>query len=95
MMMHSSMNTALLLSAAFTCGLGFGWGYFVALRRWVRRYGLPGGRVRGSVAALARLAAAAVFFTAAARWGALALLASFLGFLVARLLALRAVRAGP
>jgi hypothetical protein len=42
--------------------------------------------------ALARIAAAAVFFIFAVRWGAPALLAAFAGFLAARHLAIRAAR---
>jgi hypothetical protein len=41
---------------------------------------------------LGRFAAAALFFAAAARWGALPLLSAFLGFLSARGVTLRATQ---
>lgn len=81
----------MLLSAAG--GSGFGWGYFASLRRWSAAYLSRAPAVNFAAAALARIAAAAVFFTLAAHWGALSLLASFLGFLLARTVAVRAERA--
>jgi len=78
-----------LLPAMAGAGLLFGGGYFAALRRAValddaeRRLLLP-----IALAAL-RFVAAAAFLVFAARLGALSLLAAFIGFLMARSLALR------
>ncbi len=80
---------ALLFAAA---GLAFGWGYFSALRRGVAAYVASGGFWPTVGWLLARLAAAALFFTFAVHWGAGPLLAAFLGFLVARHFAVRAAR---
>lgn len=79
----------LLASAGFAVGLA----YFASLRRGVARLAL----VRHAwlpylLWALARIAAAALFFTLAVHWGVPALLAACAGFLAARQLALRAVR---
>jgi hypothetical protein len=73
-------------------GFGFGLCYFAALRRTIESCG--GGRLRFVPAALTlgRIAAAIVFFGLAVRFGSLPLLTAFLGFLMARWHALRAVR---
>ncbi len=95
MTIHPAAINLLPLAAAWASGLTFGWGYFAALRRWIARYGVRGRGPRSAAAALTRVAAAVVLFTVTAHWGALALLLSFLGFLLARALALRAARASP
>ena len=79
-------------SAWAVAGFGFGLGYFAALLQTVEFY--RGGRARLLPIALAfgRIAAAIVFFGLAARFGTLPLLTAFLGFLLARWLALRAAR---
>ena len=69
-------------------GLVFGRVYFAALRRSVERYAAGGGRLVPAGLTLARLAGALLFLGLAARVGALPLLAAFLGFLLARSLAL-------
>lgn len=75
-----------------TAGFALGAAYFASLRRSVRlslerdlwrRYVPP---------AIIRIAAAALFFSLAVRWGLPALLAAFAGFLAARYLALRSAR---
>ena len=83
---------AALGSGGAAAGLVFGLVHFAALRRTVELY--SAGRVRLAAAALTigRIAAAIVFFGLAARLGALPLLSAFLGFLLARWLALRAPR---
>ena len=78
-----------LAIAGFTAGLA----YFASLRRGVARLV----RVRHAwlpyvLWALARIAAAVLFFTLAMHWGVPALLAAFVGFLAARQLAVRAER---
>ena len=73
-------------------GLAFGWGYFAALRRGIDAYAARGSIFRSLLWMLARLAAAAIFFAFAVRWGAWPLVAAFLGFLAARQIAVRAAR---
>jgi hypothetical protein len=85
------MTRASLAFAAAFAGLVVGLVHFAALRRTVDLY--SGGRGRlAAVVTLGRVAGAIVFFCLAARLGALPLLSSFLGFLLARTLALRAAR---
>jgi hypothetical protein len=83
-------GAALALAAGFA-GLLAGALYFAALRRAVALYAAGPGRL-GAALTLARIAGAILFFGLAARQGALPLLSSFLGFLLARALALRAAR---
>ena len=85
-------SLALALVAA-TAGLAFGLAYFAVLRRTSDLYGTGGSRLVPAALTLGRVAGAMLFFGFAARLGALPLLAVFGGFLLARLLALRAVRA--
>jgi hypothetical protein len=73
-------------------GLAFGLIYFAALRRAVDLFVTGGGRLIRSALMLARFGTAAVLFTSAVKVGPLPLLASFLGFLLARKIALRGVR---
>jgi len=73
-------------------GLALGLVYFRALRRTADL--LAGGRgwLGPAGLTLARIAGAIIVLTVMARLGAMPLLAGFLGFLLARLIALRAVR---
>jgi N-ATPase, AtpR subunit len=77
--------------AGAVAGLLYGRFHFAALRRTVELYG-AGHRLAPSTLTLGRLVGAIVFFGLAARLGALPLLSTFLGFLLARRLASRAVR---
>lgn len=88
-----ALCAGIALTAAFiAAGLVVGWAYFAALRRTVDLYA-TGRRPPVQVAlTLARIGGVTAFLGAAVRFGALPLLAAFLGFLVARSLALRAVR---
>jgi len=70
-------------------GLTLGLGYFALLRRTVRLYGSGHRHLAPVALTVVRLAGAAVFLALAARLGALSLLAAFLGFLVARTVAVR------
>jgi hypothetical protein len=70
---------AVVASFVFT-GLAFGLAYFAVLRRTVDLHSAGHGRF------------AILFLGVAARVGTLPLLSSFIGFLLARALALRAVR---
>ena len=83
------MTSASLAIVAWLVGLAVGLVHFAALQRTLELYST--GFVRLAVAlTLGRFAGTIVFFGFAARLGALPLLALFLGFLVARTLALRA-----
>lgn len=79
-------------SAWAAAGFGFGVGYFAALRRSVELYRARGARLVPIALTLGRLAGAILFFGLSVRFGTLPLLAGLLGFLLARSLALRAVR---
>ena len=76
-------------AVGFFAGLAFGVAYFVLLRQTVELYAAGHGRLVPAVLTLGRLAAAALFLAGAASIGALPLLASFIGFLLARAVALR------
>jgi len=91
-MTEGSMISAILLGAGAVAGFGFGVAYFAALRRTTDLFGAGGGRFVPVALTIGRLAGALVLFGVAARLGALPLLASFLGFLLARTVALRAAR---
>jgi hypothetical protein len=79
-------------SAWAAAGFGLGVGYFAALRRSVELYRTGGTHLVPTGLTLGRIAGAILFFGLAVRFGALSLLAALLGFLLARSLALRAVR---
>lgn len=81
--------TAPLVAAA---GFVLGVAYFASLRRGVRLSVERHARWPYVVPALARIAAAAAFFSLAVRWGEPALVAALVGFLAARHLAVRAAR---
>ena len=80
---------------AVTMGLAgavFGLAYFAALERTIVLL-VSGRRWLGPLAlTLARMVAAVIFLGLAAKLGALSLLASFMGFLLARAVTLRAAR---
>ena len=86
-----ALDPELTLLMAFA-GLAFGLVYFASLKRSVRV--LVAGKDRLGALALTsgRIAAAVAFLYAAAKLGAAPLLAAFVGFLMARALALRAER---
>ena len=84
-------SVAVAVAAALS-GVVLGWAYFRALRAAVERH--VGGARAGTLALLTagRLAGVAIVLVVLARLGAAALLAGFGGFLLARVLALRATR---
>jgi len=89
---NSLVPASLQASAMAIAGLTLGLCYFALLRWTVGMYG-SGRRSFAPVGlTVARLAGAAVFFAFAARLGALSLLAAFVGFLAARMMALRGAR---
>ena len=86
-------DTGLVPAAVWiVAGFGFGVGYFAALRQSVENYDARGSRLVPFAFTLGRIAGAILFFGIAVRFGALPPLAALLGFLIARSLALRAVR---
>lgn len=90
-MSHHLLATLAFASGTALAGVAFGIVYFTALRRTVDLY-CTGRSPLGLMAlTLARIAAAALIFALPAALGAVPLLAAFLGFLVARVIALRSV----
>ncbi len=85
------LGIAIVASFAFA-GLAFGLAYFSVLRRTVELYATGHGILVPAVLTLGRLAAAILLLGVTARVGILPLLVSFIGFLLARALALRGVR---
>ena len=81
-----------LACAGALAGLVFGLMHFAALRRTVELYSSGRSRLAAAALTLGRIAVAILFFSLAARLGALPLLSAFLGFLLARTFALRAAR---
>jgi hypothetical protein len=90
--MTAFVPAASFVSASFAFGgIAVGWGYFAALRRSVEMH--SSGRCRlAAILTAARLVGAVAFLVFAVQFGALPLLAGFLGFLAARSLALRSAR---
>ena len=90
------MTGGLSLAAVIACwvvgGLMLGVAYFATLRRTADLFAIGQGRSMPVALTLARLVGATLFLATAARFGALPLLSAFLGFLVARGLALRGSR---
>jgi N-ATPase, AtpR subunit len=78
--------------AALAVGVGLGLAYFAALRWTVSLYAAGSGWRVPTMLTLGRIGAGAAILGLAARFGALPLLAAFLGFLIARGIALRAAR---
>ena len=73
-------------------GFGLGAAYFASLRYGVRHAIARHAWSPYVLLAPARIAAAALFFVFAARWGLPTLVAGFAGFLLARWVAVRRVR---
>lgn len=73
-------------------GIAFGLVYFAALRRTIALFTAGRGWLGLLAGTLGRIGAAVVFLAVAAKLGAAPLLAAFLGFLLARGVALRARR---
>jgi hypothetical protein len=86
----TGVSLAFAGSGGAAAGLVFGLVHFAALRRTVELYSAGRGRLAAAALTLGRITAAIVFFGLAAKLGALPLLSAFLGFLLARTLALRA-----
>jgi len=78
--------------AGALAGLVVGLLHFAALWRSTELYSAGRGQLAAGALTLGRIAGTIVFFGLVARLGVLPLLASFVGFLLARTLALRAAR---
>ena len=84
-------GVSFVFAAAFA-GLAVGLVHFAALWWTTELYSAGRGQLAAGALTLGRIAGTIVFFGLAARLGALPMLASFFGFLLARTLALRAAR---
>ena len=84
--------TAALAAGMIISGFAFGLLYFATLKRAAALFASGSSWMGPLGLTLGRIAAAVIFLSLAARLGAAALLAAFLGFLVARALALRPER---
>jgi hypothetical protein len=84
------LRPAVVLFAA--AGFGLGVAYFASLRHGVRHAIARHAWSPYVLLAVARIAAAALLFALAVRWGVPALLAAFAGFLLARQIAVRTAR---
>ena len=73
-------------------GFAFGLAYFAALRRTVALFADGRSRLVPAALTLGRLGLAIIALGLAAKVGAISLLAMFIGFLLARTVALRAAR---
>ena len=82
---------AIVVSFAFS-GLAFGLGYFAMLRRTVDLHAAGDNLLVPALLTVGRLATVILLLGVAARVGALPLLSSFIGFLLARGLALRGMQ---
>lgn len=92
-MTHETLTSiAVLALATAFMGFAFGLVYFAALRRTVALFAAGRGWLGPSALTLGRMGSAVALLAFIARLGAAPLLAAFLGFLLARALALHAVR---
>ncbi len=90
-MSHAALSSALTIVMALG-GFGFGLAYFAIVRRTAVLLGRGRGAGGPLGLTLGRAGAVVVFLGAAAQLGAAVLLASVLGFLLARTVAVRAAR---
>ncbi len=91
-MSGSAFSGCALAALAGAAGFAFGLAYFAMLGRNVALFLQGGGLAAAAGLTIARLAAAVAAFAIAAKLGVLPLLASLLGFLAARFVALRVAR---
>ena len=84
-------GVSFVFAAAFA-GVVVGLVHFAALWRSIELYSAGRGQLAAAALTLGRIAGTIVFLVLVVRLGALPLLSSFLGFLLARTLALRAAR---
>lgn len=86
------ISAAALPGAMAIAGFVFGRLYFALLWRTVGRFAVGRGWLDPLALTLGRMGAAVILLTIAAKLGAAPLLATFLGFMLARAVALRAAR---
>ena len=84
-------GVSFVFAAAFA-GVVVGLVHFAALWRSIELYSAGWGQLAATALTLGRIAGTIVFLVLVVRLGALPLLSSFLGFLLARALALHAAR---
>ena len=94
MMPMASMTEPVRVVSMVIGGFACGQIYFAVLRYSVEELTARRGWLRALALSSLRLALAALLFTMAAKLGAAALLAAFLGFLAARTSALRSAKRG-
>jgi hypothetical protein len=87
--MTGSINLITLAATWAATGLMLGAAYFAAVRRTVELFAASGSRWMPVALTFARLIGATLFLAVAGQFGATPLLGAFLGFLVARAVALR------
>ena len=85
-------GSLIALPLALAAGLVVGLGYFKLLGKTIALYGRQGSWLGPVALTLGRLLGVGLLLALAARFGALALLVAFVGFLLARAIALRAAR---
>ncbi|HXP73167.1 MAG TPA: ATP synthase subunit I [Stellaceae bacterium] len=88
-MTHDTVVVSALAASMAVVGAIVGFVYFACLRRTVALFAGGGGWAGPAALTLVRVGAAVVVLGFAARLGAVALLAAFLGLLVARTIAMR------
>lgn len=81
-----------LIMVMAVAGFTFGLAYFAAVRRTIALFVAGRGWLRPAALTLGRIAAAVIFLAIAAKLGASSLLSAFIGFLLARAMAIRAAR---
>jgi F1F0 ATPase subunit 2 len=92
MSFEALVPTIALAALMAVAGTALGLAYFACLRRTVDLFASGAGWARPVLLTLLRIAGAAGALALAARFGAPALLAAFLGFLLARAIALKGAR---
>lgn len=91
-MIHETFGSIALLAMLLALvGFVLGLAYFAALHRTAVLFATGGGWLGLSALTIGRIAAATILLTLAAMLGAAPLIATFLGFLLARAVALRRV----
>lgn len=91
-MTHNALSVDPVTMLMAVAGVIFGFLYFASLKRSVTLFIGGKGWLSSLALTLGRMGAAAAFLIVAAKLGAAPLLAAFIGFLIARALALRAER---
>ncbi len=92
-MIQNASHFLVAMAALFgTAGIGLGLLYFATLRRSVGAFTNGGGWIMPMALTVGRIGGIALVLGIAAKFGAIALLSAFLGFLIARGISLRQAR---